>query len=312
MHSLQVSILKAIAYFDVFSYPLTSDEIIFFLDQPAGENEIGCALNHLVETGQLWQTGDFYSLVSDDSYASKRIKSNQLAQKHIKRARTVAKLLSWIPYINGIAISGSLSKKCADENSDLDFFIITKGNRLWIVRILYSVLFKIAGIAGVKNWFCLNYFIAEPDLEIKEHNLFTAVEVSTLIPLKGEAVFRSFFQANEWVSAYQPNYKPDFSYMKNTPKAAIKKFAEWVMNFDYGDKLDNRLLLVFKNRFEKIKSENKVSEKGMIIGAYEANKHSCKPMAQYFQPKILTLFQERFANVKEKYRREILSKATVF
>lgn len=312
MHSLEVSILKTIAYFDVFSYPLTSDEIIFFLDQAAGENEVCRGLNYLVEAGQLQQSGDFYSLTNDDGYAAKRIKANQLAQKYISRARTVAKFLSWIPYINGIAISGSLSKKCADENSDLDFFIITKADRLWIVRILYSILFKIAGIARVKNWFCLNYFIAESDLEIKEHNLFTAVEVSTLIPLKGEAVFRNFFQANEWVSAYQPNYKPDFSYMKNAPKATIKKFAEWIMDFDYCDKLDNRLLLVFKNRFEKIKSENKLSEKGMIIGAYEANKHACKPIAQYFQPKILAMFQERFTKVKEKYCREILNKSTVF
>ena len=49
----------------------------------------------------------------------------------------------------------------------------------------------------------------------------------------------------------------------------------------------------------------------MIIGAYEANKHACKPMAEYFQPKILALFQERFTEVKEKYRREILNKAMV-
>ncbi len=312
MHSLEISILKAIAYFDIFSYPLTSTEIVFFLDQPAEENEVCCALQHLVETNQLWQTGDFYSIQDNADFSLKRIKGNALAVKHIKRARMVAKFLSWVPYITGIAISGSLSKKCADKNSDLDFFIITKADRLWIVRILYSVLFKIAGIVRVKNWFCLNYFIAESELEIKEHNLFTAVEVSTLIPLKGEAVFRNFFLANEWVLAYQPNYKPDFVYMKDARKASVKKIAEWTMNFEYGNKLDNRLLSFFKKRFDKIKAENKFSEKGMIIGAYEANKHACKPMPQYFQPKIIALFQERFTKVKEKYSREILNKSMVF
>jgi predicted nucleotidyltransferase len=52
-----------------------------------------------------------------------------LAVKHIKKAKAVAKFLSWFPYIRGIAISGSLSKNFADENSDLDFFIITAANR---------------------------------------------------------------------------------------------------------------------------------------------------------------------------------------
>ena len=47
--------------------------------------------------------------------------------------------------------------------------------------------------------------------------------------------------------------------------------------------------------------ENKQSEKGLTIGAYKAEKHSCKPLPQYFQPKILTKFHERFKNVEEKY-----------
>ena len=276
-----------------------------------GESELCVVLNRLVDAGQLWKHGEFYSAKEEDSCAKKRIQSNSTAQRHIEHAGKVAKFLYRLPYINGIAISGSLSKKCADENSDLDFFIITKAGRLWIVRIIYSVLFKLARIAGIKNWFCLNYFIAEPALEIKEHNLFTAVEVSTLMPLKGEAVFRKFFSANDWVYSYQPNYKPDFSYLKDAPRAGIKSIAEWIMNFEYGNYIDNKLLSFFQKRFEKIKAENKLSEKGMIIGAYEASKHACKPMPQYFQPKILAMFQERFLKLKEKYRREVLNNSMI-
>jgi len=49
----------------------------------------------------------------------------------------------------------------------------------------------------------------------------------------------------------------------------------------------------------------------MIIGAYEASKHACKPMPQYFQPKILAMFQERFLKLKEKYRREVLNNSMI-
>jgi hypothetical protein len=311
MHSLEISILKAVTYFDVFSYPLTLGEINFFLGQSATKEEISSAVESLVKTEHLWQFNDLYSIRNDAGLTIRRIEGNELAGKYIKKARAVAKFLSWFPYIRGIAISGSLSKNFADKDSDLDFFIIAAANRLWIVRILYSVLFKIATAAGVKHWFCLNYFIDELDLTIKEHNIFTAVEVSTLMPLKGEAVFKEFFLANNWVHQYLPNYKPNYEHLRDVPPIVPKRIAEWVMNFESGDKLDNRLHIFFKKRFNKILAENKLSEKGLMIGSFEAEKHTCKPMPQYFQPKIIEKFHDRFKIAKDKYYKKLLSKEAV-
>jgi hypothetical protein len=311
MHSLEISILKVVTYFDVFSYPLTLDEIIFFLDQPATAKDISPVLKRLVKARQLYQFNNFYSVTNDNSLIKWRIKGNKLAASHIKKAMRVATFLSWLPYIRGIAISGSLSKNFADENSDLDFFIITASNRLWIVRILYSMLYKIVSVAGIKNWFCLNYFIDELDLEVKEHNIFTAVEVSTLMPLKGATIFKDFFKANDWVYEYQPNYHPNYQYMKDTSPIIPKRIAEWTMNFQHGNKLDNKLQSFFKKRFERMTTENKVSEKGLTIGAYKAEKHACKPLPQYFQPKILLKFHERFKYIEDKYRSQLTNKEKV-
>jgi hypothetical protein len=311
MHSLEISILKTVSYFDVFSYPLTSDEIIFFLDQPAEEKDINLALDYLVETEHLFQLDNFYSIRNDPKIAGRRRHGNKLAAQHIKKAKAVAKFLSWFPYIRGIAISGSLSKNFADEDSDLDFFIITAANRLWIVRILYTVLFKMATAARVKNWFCLNYFIDEEKLEIREQNLFTAVEIATLMPLKGEAVFKNFFQANEWVYQFLPNHKTDYTCLKDASSVLPKRIAEWMMNAEAGDKLDDKLHLFFKRRFQKILSENKLSEKGLTIGSFEADKHACKPLPQYFQPVILERFHELFIDAKEKYNNELIKERKI-
>src|SRR6478735_4033984 len=110
MHSLEISILKTVSYFDVFAYPLTSNEIIYFLDQPATEREIYPALEYLVNTKHLWQFDNFYSIRNEIAMATRRVHGNMLAAKHIKSAIAVAKFLSLLPYIRGIAISGSLSK----------------------------------------------------------------------------------------------------------------------------------------------------------------------------------------------------------
>ena len=303
MQSLEISILKTVAYFNVFSYPLNVDEIVFFLDQPATEKEIIPALFHLVKTKQLFQFSNFYSLRNEPHLITRRINGNELALKDIKKAKAVARFLSWMPFIKGIAISGSLSKNFADENSDLDFFIITAANRLWIVRMMYAFLFKIASTLKLKNWFCLNYFIDEADLKIKEQNIFTAIEVATLMPLKGEGVCKDFFQSNNWVYQFLPNYKPDFSYMKNKRPIIVKRITEWLLNATIANKLDDKLHAFFKERFERMTAQNIQSEKGLTIGAYEAGKHVCKPLPQYFQPKILNKFLEQFKISKERYYR---------
>jgi hypothetical protein len=153
----------------------------------------------------------------------------------------------------------------------------------------------------MKEWFCLNYFIDELDLKVKEQNIFTAVEISTLMPLKGETVFNKFFKANNWVFEYLPNYAPIYSNMNDKASAIPKRIAEWVMNFEFGNKLDDKLCSFFKKRFERTLAENKLSDKGLTIGAFEVSKHACRPLPQYFQPKILARFHERFAFARNKY-----------
>jgi predicted nucleotidyltransferase len=305
MQSLEISILKVVTYFDIFSYPLTTGEIAFFLDKPVAEKDILTVITHLVKTKQLWQFNNFFSVRNEPGLAARRTTGNKLAIRDIKKARSVARFLSWIPYIKGIAISGSLSKNFADETSDLDFFIITAANRLWIVRIFYTFLFKMAGILNIKNWFCLNYFIDEIDFEIREHNLFTAVEIATLMPLKGEALFKDFFRANSWANEFLPNYTPNFMYLKDRPAFFLKRITEWLLNVTIANKLDNKIHSFFKKRYQRMVTEDKKNNKGLTIGAYEANKHACRPLAEYFQPKILGMFNDRFKIIKDKYYSEI-------
>lgn len=301
MQSIEISILKTITYFNVFSYPVTAEEIYFFLDRPVSNQELEDAISHLVTIKQIWQFENFYMLFNDPLLIQRRIEGNKLAQKLMKRAKRVAKFLSYFPFTRGIAVSGSLSKNFADENSDLDFFIIAKANRLWILRLFNSILCKAARFTGFSKWFCLNYIIDEVALTINEKNIFTAIEVSTLIPLRGLRAFEEFFEANTWVNEYLPNYKPNDASIKDLPHAVFKRVIESGMNFKFGDRLDDRLLCLFKKHFEKLLSKKIVLEKGFVVGSFEANKHIYKPMPEYFQPKILSKFEEQFLLVQEKY-----------
>src|SRR6202022_4223033 len=90
--------------------------------------------------------------------------------------------------------------------SDIDFFIITKANRLWIARTLMHLFKKLTFLTGHQGWYCMNYYVDEEALQIEEKNIFTATELITLLPVCGNGTMEEFFRANNWASSYFPNY----------------------------------------------------------------------------------------------------------
>jgi predicted nucleotidyltransferase len=140
----------------------------------------------------------------------------------------LAQLLIKFPYVRGIGISGSLSKNFADENSDIDLFIITKKNRLWIARTLMHLFKKLTFLVNKQHYYCMNYYIDEQQLEIVEKNIYTAIEVVTLIPLQGDGAFASFYSANAWTKDYLPNKVMRISSAKPSKRHLLKSCVEFL------------------------------------------------------------------------------------
>ena len=140
---IKEGILATLAYFDMFHYPLTQAEVYLFLGNKFNFELFDDALKCLVDNGTIHQFGNFYTLSSDHYIAVRRIEGNQKAAELIKIAEKVGNLLIKFPYVRGIAISGSLSKNFADAESDIDLFIITEKNRLWIARTLMHCFKKL-------------------------------------------------------------------------------------------------------------------------------------------------------------------------
>ncbi len=246
-----ISILKVIAYFDLFDYPLLKKEILFFLEKKIASNELNQALDRLLSDGRLFCTGEFYSLKNDPALAEKRIRGNRLAQDLLRVAHTVSRFLSWFPYVRGIGISGSLSKNMADEKADIDFFIITRANRLWIARTLMHAFKKLTFLTGHQHFFCMNYYIDEEALQIEEKNIFTATELATLLPMYGNGTMEKFYQANEWVNGYFPNQTIPGTGSRHTGRSVIKKIIELLFNNPLGDSLDDYLLKITTRRWNR-------------------------------------------------------------
>ncbi len=200
-------VVRVLAYYDLFEYPLRSGEIYTFLPLSGlEESEVEIALRELTAEGLLRESHGFYYLSHRDAaVAERRIAMEERGARLWETAGFMAGLMSRVPFVRGIFISGQLCRYIADEKSDIDYFIVTEPGRLWIVRLLF-VLFRRTALLNRRKYFCANYFVTTDNLKIRERNPYVACEVASLKPIYNRDLFVRFMQENTWVSDYYPNF----------------------------------------------------------------------------------------------------------
>ncbi|RFM28271.1 hypothetical protein [Deminuibacter soli] len=304
-NSYTESVLKVLAYFDIFNYPVKLDEIRYFLDQPVTEKKLTFALQQLQDQQLLWHMGEFYCLRNDITLVERRLHCNAMAVKQLKRAMLFAKLIRCFPYVKGVAVSGSLSKNVAYEGSDLDFFLVMQKDRLWIGRTLLHIPVKIAALLGLPHYACLNYYIDESALEIPEQNMFTAMEVATMLPVQNsQRVFQRFYHANQWAYHFLPGHKPRIDESREFAPGYLRRFMEWIFDGAWGSRLDDRIMGKCRKRWELLSQSPKRNPKGFPFGAI-AEKHYCKPYPYFFQKKVLSQLDEKMYLLSAKRKQAL-------
>ncbi len=285
-------------YFSLFQHPLTEEEIHAF-SEVASKEQIKKELDELVKDKVLFKINDFYLFEDDKSQVNRRLSGNQMAKDIQEKANNVSKLISKFPYVEGVGISGSLSKGYYDEEGDIDFFIITSPKRLWIART-FLILYKKVFLLNSKKYFCVNYFISTNSLEIDEKNRFTATELTTMIPMYGNGSFHSFYEQNKWVNSFLPNKTVAEGLSKINPikKPISTRTVEGVLNTKIGDWLDSFFLKITYKKW-KIKFE-KLEEKHFNI-ALKSTKDISKHHPLNFQRKVIKRLNKKYDELKEKH-----------
>lgn len=295
------SIFKVLAYFDLFNYPISLMEIQYFLDIAIEQQKLKEVIEQMVDDKCIYALGDFYSLQNDPALALRRTNGNYHAKNMLVKAYKVARFLFHFPYVRGIGISGSLSKNFADEDADIDFFIITAPNRLWLARTIMHAAKKLSFLIGKEHWLCMNYYIDETAMEIEEKNVFTAMELITLLPVYGNGAISDFFEKNEWASSYYPNYSIKMKSIESSYfKSAIKNSIERLFNNKLGDKLDDYLMRLTTQKWKKKTKENRLNKRGIQLGL-ATGKHFAKPHPDFFQKKLLAMYHTKLKEIARLY-----------
>lgn len=249
------SVLSALGYYSLFRYPLKADEIYGNLPITCSLSALLVALEDLDEAGRIYKFDGYYSL---DSTVRQQVlcrkAANALAEEKKDKAIKVGKFISKFPFVRFVGVSGSLSKGYADHKSDFDYFIVTAENRLWICRTLLHLFKKMTFLAGQQNKFCMNYFVDIHKLEIEEKNRFTAIELSSLIPVSGFYTYVLLEDANKWVKRYLPNGYVGFSRSPaaiHDGKTSLKTALEFVINKFFPLKLNGSLMKITDTKWRK-------------------------------------------------------------
>ena len=286
---LSKDILHSLLYFNIFKFPLKIDEL-FFNSSIKGVTltEVIDELNLLVKQGIIRKEEDcFY--IYDTSYVKERMEGNIKAKNSLQLAKKIGYFIACFPFVRGVFISGSLSKGYMDSRSDIDFFIVTAPNRLWLSRTLL-ILFKKIFLFNSKKFFCPNYFIDTNHLEIPDQNIFTAKELNYLIPVYNSSIYKQLLESNEWREAYMPNF-PVRNRLINSDVLWFKNTIEILFAGRIGEKLDNLCMKLTENFWRK---------KHKTIFGNDAINIRCKKYVSKFHPKG---YQNK---VIEKYKESII------
>lgn len=208
---IEQAALRAVAYADVFGYPLQAAEIHRYLHGVAASLQAtSAALARCSEPGgSLSSRNGYYTLRGRENLVDVRRRRAALADQLWPAAVTYGHLIASFPFVRMVAVTGSLAWHNIDDSPtlghppDIDYMIVTEPGRLWLCRWVIGALRHVLRLRRV--FICPNYIISTRALALADRNLFTAYELARMTPIAGLGMHRRLRRANPWVQAYLPN-----------------------------------------------------------------------------------------------------------
>lgn len=204
--TLGIKEVASLVYHDIFDYPLSLGELIKW----QGGRKMTTKKKPLV----INKNG-FYFIEGAEGAILKRLLKERISARKLEIARKAGKILSLIPTIKMVAVTGALAMANASEESDIDLMVVSQKGMLWTTRALSLLFLDLIGFPrrkyGDKNQkdkLCLNIWLDEASLTWpkKSRNSYTAHEICQIRPLiNKDKTYDRFIYENLWVKEFWPN-----------------------------------------------------------------------------------------------------------
>jgi hypothetical protein len=235
---LRRAIVEAVAYADVFDWPLTPGEIRRDLPIAARQVEVDLALASPLMRETVWARDGLVTLAGREWLAPRRRGSAASSARLWSRARPWLTLIAALPFVRLVAISGSLAVAAAADDADVDLFIVTDDGRLWLARALTIAVVRLAARRDMH--LCPNYLLARSALALPERDRFTAHELAQLVTVAADETHAELLAANPWYRGHLPNHPGPPPPVRGLPWPGLKPHVERLLRRPVFDRLEAR------------------------------------------------------------------------
>lgn len=210
---LRAAILDVMAYWGVFRWPTTDQEIFELLSIRTNHLAVKYELNRLVEEHRVIKKAGFYQLKSQSYF--NRIKQEQKQTTYIKKAKRWARLFGLLPFVRSVLVVNSVSFGNIHKNSDIDLMIVTDPNRIYLAKgvLMYGLrlLGQLESDKKKAKRFSLGMFLTTNGVNMKRdmmklnepHLWYWLVAAK---PVWGSDVWYDLLKRNNVVVSRFPNY----------------------------------------------------------------------------------------------------------
>ena len=221
----------SVLYHDLFDFPLDFSEMIRW---SAGKK---CPAPN--DKCQIFNKNGFLFVEGKEGIIYKRVLRRRISAKKLEIAKRAAGVLSIVPGIKMVAVTGSLAMGNSTDDSDIDFMIITKKGRLWTTRFFTYLLVGLFGIQKrrpmdkiQKDKLCMNVWLDESDMVWRERNVYSAHEIGQILPLVNKnSTYEKLLYKNRWILDFWPNSvkirNQKMENEKSTP-GLLEKVCFWI------------------------------------------------------------------------------------
>lgn len=214
--NLKESIISTLSYFDLFEYPLTKEELFRFLYTGGSKESISYPeFCERLEQLSLENKYGYYFLPGRESVVELRRQRLMYNEQKLRLAERAVKMIRSVPFLRAVFVCNSVGAGTAKYGSDVDFFIITAPNRIWLVRFFTNLILRLFGLRtyGNKsaNRICLSFYTDTEHLDlspwkIADDDIFLIYWLYQLVPIFDPNNWREkILSANLWTNIFLPN-----------------------------------------------------------------------------------------------------------
>lgn len=175
---------------------------------------------------------------------------SQIDLEYIEKTKKYIKFIKFLPWLEMVRICNSISMNAWKKESDIDLFIVTTPNTMWLNRILITLIFELLKVRKTSekhaSMFCLNFFVTTNRLNFESIKLKNDIYMYFfIIYLKPIINYNNTYE--KFITQNKNHYDfSDYEYIINKNKKYIieeksKKYPNFI--FTFLDKICKKLFI---------------------------------------------------------------------